>query len=201
MKDEKKMSREAAEQLLSSWRKLANDFDYKGLVAFFIREGYTVRGHALRSGPCVGGLAHLEGQAFLDEPTKNCIAFWVPRMVPESTYLDIDSQRALCTRMREDYSLLGHHCADLGTVTLLTALIHGHFRCTGEVVPLNGFAIRTTTLGPSSDRESAVAPERYYLKIGFYSSGLFCDVYGRPEGDDRLGFFPLGIEELPTSKK
>lgn len=173
---------------LPAWRGLARHLGYEGPVAWLVRRGFTLKQHAPKSGPCFENFAYLQDQELRnDEPTKNSIVFWIPRILPNSDERSVDVQKALLADLRQRYDLPATHLASFGSASLLAGLILAHFKLTGERVPLDHRWVRTDTL---------YYPDGYRLRLGnFGEHGLICGHWGEDHGSD-LGCFALGAELL-----
>lgn len=174
-------SQELAEVMVRAWRSLSTSINYSGPVCWRVKAGFTLKHHAPKAGPCHRGFSHLQDWKFLDEPTKDGIVFWIPRLLEGSTAKNVDEQTALLADTRKRYELPNHHLTSYGSAALLTGLILAHFKASGERVPLNQLWTRTDTRSAGGGR----------LCLGNFSEdGLDCgDYWG-----DTLGCFPLGVE-------
>ena len=157
-------------------------------MAWRVGAGFTLKAHAPKFGPCYDNFSYLRDWNFTDEPTSEGIVFWIPRLLPGSTGKNVNEQKALMTKIRQDYGLPGSHLASFGNVATLAGLILAHFKATGERVPLDRLWIRTDVCRADGDR----------LFLGaFGESGLGCDGW-RWDGrrSVNLGVFALGVEVL-----
>lgn len=174
------------QSVVTKWRKLASDFGYVGPVAWRVKAGFTLKGHAPQAGPCYEGYKYLQDWNLEnDTPTMDGIVFWIPRLVEGSTSKNVKEQQKLLGEVRTRYDLPEHHLTSYGSAALLSGLIHAHFKRTGERTPLNGLYSRTDTL----------RVDGYRLLVGdFDETGLNCVhwyVDGRLGG---LGVFPVAVE-------
>ncbi len=172
---------------VAKWRKYASDLGYTGPVAWKIKEGFTLKTHAPQAGPCYSKLGYLQDWKLKnDEPTKDSLVFWVPRLAEDSTSKTIPEMEKLRKELQQKYKLLAHHGTTFGSIALLFALILAHFKRTGERVPLQYLYAASDTFHVDGRR----------LFAGyFHGRGLRC--YGWHGGaDDIVGFFLLGVEEL-----
>ena len=171
----------------ASWRKYAASLGYTGPVAWQVKEGFTLKSHAPLAGPCYDKLNYLqEWELKGDEPTKNSIVFWVPRLAEGSTSKTIPQMEKLRGDLRQQHELPAHHATSFGSVALLFALILAHFKRTGERVPLKTFYAASDTFRADGIR----------LIAGYFDgSGLYC-YYWSEGACDGIGFFLLGVEEL-----
>lgn len=179
----------------TTWRKIAAALGYTGHVAWQVRAGFTLKQHAPMSGACYQSWKYLkEWNLQNDQPTKDSIVFWIPRLVPESTSKDVTSQLNLLAALRTEYALPAHHCTSFGSAALLSALILAHFKCTDERVPQEKRWTRTDTFHVNGDR----------LDLGdFNKMDLYCCRWDWGDegshGDGGFGCFLLGVEELGHS--
>jgi hypothetical protein len=174
---------------LASWRKLAVAMDYRGPVSWLFKKGFTLKQHAPLAGPCCAKLNYLQDWNLRnDEPTKDSIVFWVPRLAEDSTNKWLKQMEAHRAELRQKYELPASHCDRFGSIALLFALILAHFKRTGERVPLGRFDAASDTLR---------AGDGYRLSAGgFDESGLSCCEWRDDYGEALLGFFLLGVEDL-----
>lgn len=152
-------------------------------VCYTVRAGFTLKQHAPKFGPCEKGFSYLQDWNFNDEPTKDSLVFWIPRLVPGSTSKSKDAQMRLLGEIRARNELPAHHLT-----SLVAGLILVHYKTTGERVPLDRLWVRTDTCCADGCR----------LCLGrFGESGLDC---GRWSFDgyasDYVGVFALGVETL-----
>lgn len=173
-------------EVAAKWRKLAAELGYAGPVAWKVKAGFTLKQHAPKFGPCVENFAYLQDwQLQNDEPTKDGIVFWIPRLLPGSTAKTADEQTKLLADLRQRYDLPETHLTGFGSAALLAGLILAHFKITGERVPLDRYWVRTDTLRAGGRR----------LDLGgFVADGLRCGSYGwHDSARDYLGCFALGV--------
>lgn len=168
------------------WRRLASDLGYTGPVCWRIKQGFTLKIHAPKAGPCYQGYSYLQDWELQnDESTSDSVVFWIPRLLKDSTSKNVNEQKALMKRVRTDYDLPGHHISSFGSAALLTGLVLAHFKRTGERVPMNTMYARSDTFRVDGDR----------LRVGsFVEAGLRCDRWDDDGRDDIRGVFPWGIE-------
>ncbi len=188
--DEWPKKRKQTEHTVAQWRKLAAELGYTGPVAWKVRAGFTLKKHAPKAGPCHNDFKYLQDWEFAnDEPTKQRLVFWIPRLVKDSTRKNIRKQKQLSDELRTRFELPEHHLSSYGSATLLSGLILRYFKQTGERVPLKIMAVRTDTRRMGGSR---------LILFGFGSDSLNCDNWNWIGGgcNDVLGFFPLGVEEL-----
>jgi len=173
-------------EIVAKWRRLAADLGYAGPVAWKVRAGFTLKQGAPKAGPCCGNFAHLQDWNLQnDEPTKDGIVFWIPRLLPGSVLKTADEQKSLLAELRQRYDLPATHLTSFGSAALLAGLILAHFKITGERVPLDRYWTRTDTLDAGGRR----------LGLGsFGGQGLGCDdYYWGDYRDAHLGCFALGV--------
>lgn len=157
-------------------------------VAYRVPPAFTLKRHAPRVGPCVEDWQYLQDWTLQnDELTKSGIAFWIPRLLNGSTNKTVSDQLVHLAETRTRLVLPAHHLSRFGSTALLSGLVLGHFRRTGERVPLNGLVARSDTLHADGFR----------LSLRWFVDALSCGSCwfdGEASGD--LGCFPLGFEEL-----
>ncbi|MFH1193791.1 MAG: hypothetical protein V1661_02250 [bacterium] len=174
--------------LAVKWRALATKLGYDGPVAWRVRAGFTLKEHAPKAGPCYQGFQYLQDWKFEDEPTRDMIVFWIPRLVSDSISKTVLEQKELLADLRQEFRLPETHLVNFGSPALLVALIFAHFKATGERVPLNCLWARTDICNSDGFR----------LVLGYFvDSGLDC-VYWRWDGGGSpiIGVFALGVEAL-----
>lgn len=185
--EHKKCGEAEAKSRVAKWRKIANDHGYNGPVAWAVREGYTLKGHASQDKGSYNKLGHIQSWELRnDEATKNSIVFWVPRLALDSTSKTIPQMEQLRSTLRQQYDLPAHHANSFGSIALLFALILAHFKRTGERVPLKMFWAASDTLHAGGGR---------LIAGRFYEDGLDCGRWVE-HASDGVGFFFLGVEEL-----
>lgn len=173
---------------LAKYRQLATEWGVAATVAvcYRVRLGFTVQDHAPKFGPCYNQFGYLKNWNFSDEPTRDCLVFWIPCLVPSSVNKTRDEQLALLGEIRNRLGLPAHHLANFGKVALDAGLILAHYKATGERIPAGLKWIRTDACDADGDR----------LGLGdFGEAGLHCG--GWSFGEDRcdyLGVFALGVE-------
>ncbi|MDD2758469.1 MAG: hypothetical protein PHD72_03820 [Patescibacteria group bacterium] len=169
---------------VAKWRKLASDLGYTGPVLWAVKAGFTLKLHAPLAGPCYEKFSYLQDWELKnDEPTVDCLVFFIPRMV--ATKKNAEEQMQALVELREKYGLPASHCASFGSAALVAGLIMAHFKRTGERAPLNTDWVRTDT------RYSVGS--RLHLG-GFDEAGLHCYVTWDDHRYGSLGVFPLGVE-------
>ena len=186
--DSKKYLAKSAKALVAKYRKLATEMAHFGPVAWLVKAGFTLKTHAPKAGPCYKQFAYLQekGWDFVDEPTKDCLAFWIPRLAPGSTGKSYAEQLILLGEVRMRLDLPKHHLSGLGSAALNAGLILANFKRVGERVPFDNRWVRTDTCRSDGLR----------LRLGdFGGSGLYCDFWGFDGSrNGRLGVFVLGVE-------
>jgi len=173
---------------LAKYRKLATDHGVlvTTAVAYRVRAGFTLKQHAPKTGPCEQNFAYLQDWRLRnDEPTKDSVVFWIPRILPGSTAKTADEQMNLLADLRRKHDLPATHLASFGSAALLAGLVLAHFKITGERVPLDCYWTRTDTLHADGRR----------LNLGFFAAhGLRCARYDWDDDRrDGLGCFALGV--------
>jgi len=154
-------------------------------LCYRVINGYTLKHHAPKAGPCRENFQYLQNWDFTDEPTVDCLVFWIPRLLPESTGKNVDEQRAHLAEFRNRLELPSHHCSSFGNVALLSGLTLAHYKATGERVPLNGLWTRTDICSVDGNR----------LELYWDSGSLYCDYWDWDGGRcDFIGIFALGVE-------
>ncbi|OGL88464.1 hypothetical protein A3H75_01135 [Candidatus Uhrbacteria bacterium RIFCSPLOWO2_02_FULL_51_9] len=174
------------DHVLGAWRRLAESLDYTGPVVWQVKAGFTLKHHAPQAGPCCNGFQYLQDWNFTDEPTKDGLVFFIPRLLTDSVEKNVCEQGALLKETRNRYELPDHHLTSFGSSSILAGLILAHYKATNECVPLNKFWTRSDTL----------IADTYRLRLGdFGEYGLFCGYWGWDgRRYDGLGCFPLGVE-------
>lgn len=176
---------------LEPWHRMAFDeFDrYCGPVAYRVKAGCRLAEDCPGLGPCHKDWAYLAEPSWAwknDEPTKDGIVFFIPRIVPWSTSKTADAQMALLGNLRTKHGLPSHHLASFGSAALDAALILAHHKRTDDRIPENQLWVRTDTFLAGGSR----------LGLGrFDECGLGCAGW---DWDgvrlDCLGCFALGVE-------
>ncbi|MFA6227870.1 MAG: hypothetical protein WC668_01655 [Patescibacteria group bacterium] len=170
---------------LIPWRKLAALMGYTGPVAWLIKQGFTLKKHAPLVGPCYDNLGYLQGWNFGDNPTDDCLVFWVPRLAKNSTGKTIKAMEKHRAELKKRYKLPGNHATYFGSIQLQFALTLAHFKRTGERVPLNLRYAASDTLYNGSR----------LIAGSFEDSGFYCDHWAE-FGFGGIGFVLLGVEKL-----
>lgn len=176
------------QETAAKWRKLAAELSYTGPVVWKVREGFTLKAHAPKAGPCYKDFGYLQGWNLKnDEPTKSSLAFFIPCLVPGSKSKNVAGQLALLAETRQRFGLSEHHLSSFGSGAYLAGLILAHFKRTGKRVPFNREWTRTDTLD-SGGRRLGLG--------GFGGDGLDCGRWVWDGGNrfSSLGCFPLGVE-------
>src|SRR3989338_1196750 len=120
-----------------NWRKLAVELGYPGPVVWKVKEGFTLEAHAPKAGPCYENFQELQDWDIQnDEPTKDSLAFWVPRLVTVSKSKNVEKQIAILAELRQRFGLPEHYLTSFGSASLDSGLILAHFKRTGERTPL-----------------------------------------------------------------
>jgi hypothetical protein len=152
---------------LAKYRTLATEHGVPATtpVCYSVRAGFTLKKHAPKLGNCKESFQYLQNWNFSDEPTKDCLVFWVPRVINGSTSKTKDKQIKLLADLRTKLKLPAHHMSGFGSIALAAGLILAHFKATGERIPLNQYWVRTDTCGADGVR----------LDLGgFDAAGLGC---------------------------
>ncbi len=170
------------------WRWYASDCGYTGPIAWRVKKGFTLKIHAPQAGPCYQELEYLRDWEFRnDDPTKDSLVFWVPRLVKGSTGKSVEQMELRRAQLRRFYGLPKNHCRQFGSISLLFALILAHFKRTGERVPLHlDYAVSDTLY----------VNGKHLISGYFGGSGISCRLRDDGHGDDNVGFFLIGVEEL-----
>ena len=171
-----------------NWRKLAAELSYTGPVVWKVKEGFTLKAHAPKAGPCYENFQYLQDWNIRnDEPTKGSLAFWVPRLVTGSKSQNVEKQISILAELRQRFGLPEHHLASFGSASLDSGLILAYFKRTGERIPLNGEWVRTNSLRAGGLR---------LVLGGFGAGGLDCSGWSWivDERNPNIGCFPLGVE-------
>lgn len=174
------------------WRKLAQVLGYRGNrpIAWLFRGGFTLK-RAPLVGPCLGHI--FQGLSSIpNEPTKESIVFWIPKLIPDSMGKTVAEKRIVLGKLRVRVDLPSHHLQSFGNVTLLAGLSLGYFAETGECIPVD----------PSEAASETFVDDRCFV-IGFDNRGLIVGQWNfndpHYERASHIGCFPFAIEELETS--
>lgn len=100
---------------------------------------FTVRrlGYLPPASPCYKKFEYLRDWDLKnDEPTKNSLVFFIPRLVAESKSKNVSEQFGILAALRERLGLPGHHLSSFGQAGMLSGLILANFKRTGNVSPL-----------------------------------------------------------------
>lgn len=175
----------AAQAVVNAWRQLAAS-NYTGSVAWRVKAGFTLKQSAPQAGPCYEDFQYLQNWNFVDEPTKDAVVFWIPRLVSDSTRKNVAEQTALLSGLRRKFNLPETHLVSFGNVALLAGLILAHYKATEERVPLERCWARTDTCDLDGDRLYLGVFDEYGLDCGYWcwDGGRF----------GYLGVFALGVE-------
>ena len=188
-----------AKACVAKWRKYASDLGYTGPVVWKVKAGYTLKEHASQDKNAYNKLSHVQNrQLEHDEPTKDSLVFWVPRLAEGSNGKDIYQMKQLREELRLRYEMPPHHATTFGSIALLFALILAHFKRTGERVPADRFhavhafhAVSDTFLAHSDHRLFAGNFDDY---------GLLCEDWDEKRAHHCVGFFLLGVQELQKNE-
>lgn len=175
--------------VLAKYRSLATEWGVPATTAicYLVRAGFTLKAHAAKAGPCVENFQYLQDLKFPDEPTRDCLVFWVPRLVPKSTHRTTDEQMQFLADLRKRMALPEHHLNSFGSAALDAGLILAHHKAAGSQVPLNGLVTRTDSCDATGGR----------LHLGWNEAQLDCGKWA-PSGSRNsiFGVFALGVETL-----
>ena len=156
-------------------------------LCYRVIKGYTLKEHAPKAGPCHDNFQYLQNWNFKDDPTQDCLVFWIPRLVLGSTAKTVDEQKVHLAGFRQRLDLPSHHCSSFGSAALLSGLVLAHYKATGEQVPLNGLWTRTDSCFAGGNR----------LGLDWSSGTLCCAFWGWGVGrSGSIGCFALGVETL-----
>lgn len=173
--------------IVARWRRYAASVGYEGPVVWRVKAGFTLKNHASYAGLCRSGLKYLQSWNLKnDEPTKDRIVFWVPRLAVGSTGKTITQMEALRRELWIRHEL---PAISFGSIALLLALILKHYQLTGEKAPAPGsYATSDTT---------AVRGRNSRLMVGYSAdSGLFCGRSDPSVVGENIGFFLLYVAEI-----
>lgn len=121
------------------------------------------------------------------EITKDCLVFWIPKVVPNSFGKDNLGHLRMLSQIRTEMGLPEHHLNGFGTATMNTGLILSHFKRTGQRL-----------LAKEGVRTGSYLGNGFNLCLGnFRESGLSCDKASNMSSLNTLGVFALGVEETP----
>lgn len=178
--------KEANQKTIRKWRKIAADWDYKGTIAWQVKAGFTLKG-AGKFGDCYQNFNYLQDWIFEDKPTKDCLVYWIPKVVPNSVNKNFEKQTLLVKMLGKNNKL----DLEIGEAGLLAGLILAHFKIKKKKVPV--IYIRSNICNAAGFR----------LSLGYFGVlGLPC---GRWFFDEEryvcLGVFALGVESLRSLKR
>lgn len=171
---------------LATYRRLAQEHGVPETtpLVWRVRSGFTLKSHAPKAGPCFEGFRYTQGWYFKDEPTKDGLVFWVPRLLDGSTSRNPNQHLDLLVGTRRRLKLPNHHLTSFGSVALLAGLILAHLRATGERVPVGAYATRTDTYHFDGR----------HLLLRWEGSGLLYCSSWYPWGHNLVGVYALGVE-------
>jgi len=178
------------QETLAKYRRLAIEHGVASDVplCYKVRAGFTLKKHAPQAGPCREGFRYLQDWNFKDEPTRDALVFWVPRLLKDSTSKTVDEQMQLLSALRQYLALSEHHLSSFGEISLVAGLILAHFKATGERVPVDALFARSDTCFAGGN----------LLHLGdFCGRGLDCDVWYWVDGQPgNIGVFALGVDHV-----
>lgn len=177
---------EVHRETVAKYRQLATEHAVPAThpVCYRVKAGFTPKGHA---GPCNGGFKYLQYPSLPYEPTKDCLVFWVPRLLKDSMSKDKIQQEKLLSDLKAKLELPVHHLHGFGKVSLAASLIITHHKATGERLLVNQWAHTDDTGLPH---------ERLDLGV-FDDAGIYCiDLRIASSLDEDVGVFAIGIEPL-----
>ncbi|GEM_PF-3287099 len=175
--------------VLAKYRALAIEYKVPSTtpICYRVRASFTLKHHAPKAGPCHQNFNCLQDRNFFDDdPTTNCLVFWVPRLVKNSTSKEQDQQMDLLSKLRTKLKLPAHHLVNFGSVSLVAGLILAHYKVTGECIPLNNYWACTDTCEAGGR-----------LILLWVEDDLDCQTWNFVVvGDYFAGVFALGIEPI-----
>ena len=177
------------EETASKWRQLAAELGYTGPVAWKVKAGFTLKTHVPIAGPCHEDLECIQSRELIaDEPTRNSITFWIPRLVPGSKEEKPRNHLALLSNLRDRLALPSHHLSSHGSAALLAGLMLAYYKHTGERVPFQNGWVQTSTHLKDGDGSCC-------LDLSFDPKlGICCSYWIRAHHP--VGCFPIGIESI-----
>lgn len=182
-------------ETLAKYRRLAEGYGVKADTSLCcrVRNGFTLKIHAPEIGPCQQDFQYLQVWKFQDEPTSDCLVFWVPRLIDGSVSKTKHEQARLLVGLQQKFDLPKHHLTTFGQASLVAGLILTHHDRTGEKIPFEHLYVRTDTsfisrrqLGLGGFRESRL-----------HCAGWFWDGWKF----DGLGVLALGIEQSVITRE
>lgn len=176
---------------LDPWHRMGfDDFGrYRGPVVCRVAANCRLAEDCPRLGPCQKDWTYLAESNWArgnDEPTKEAIVFFIPRIVPGSLAKSVDKQMDILEELRQKHGLPSHHLTSFGDASLDAALVFAHYKRTGERIPEKRLWVRT---------RSYLADCSRLILGGFDERGLVChECYYEDDRFDDLGCFALGVE-------
>lgn len=140
-----------------------------------VAAGFTVK-KAPEMGYCYEDFKYLQSWNFEDEPTKDCVVFWIPKI------------QGLDKPFSGQEKILSEYDCKFESASLQIGLLLAHFQRTNERLPENYNYVRTSTFHVDGRR---------LLAGSFNESGLYCHCWDEGAGG-YVGFFLLGVESLET---
>lgn len=150
---------------------------------WIVRSGFTLKEvDELEAGSLRFG--SLRGVRLFDEPTRDCLVFWMHDLLAGSFYKNARSQMAVLRAQQGNHGLPRSYLSSFGSASLLVGLILSHYVISGERLPADGYA-RTATF----------TTNRHRLCVGWRNGRLVLEDWR----DDNqrfadLGTFALGAE-------
>lgn len=173
-----------AAELYQNWSSLQHVLEHRGPITWKVRAGFTLMQHAPKSGPCENQFGHLKDWSFQDEPTKDCLVFWIPKIIPETRSKNYNEQLVALANLRGT-AFPKYHMSGFGSAALLAALIFAEFKRSRTRVPEGWQWIRTDTRRSDSN----------LIHFGnFGKNGLSCFDHWDGSRTLEIGAFALGVE-------
>ncbi|OGH93929.1 MAG: hypothetical protein A2538_03630 [Candidatus Magasanikbacteria bacterium RIFOXYD2_FULL_41_14] len=147
---------------VDAWRRYADTLGYFEDLAWMVPPGLTLDG-AIKAGLFTknpekkGGIQTGEEMLALvqEPPTTDSIVLWIPQMIDNSDSKDVATQQRMIGGLTQQVGLPAGRTPSFGSATLLTNLILGYRRETGnmeENMPPKGKFVRTDTLDKDGHR-------------------------------------------------
>lgn len=179
-------------QRLSAWRELAFRHHYTGPVAWKVRAGYTIEHGSEKSSFRLMNEAETLAKGILnDEPTTASVAFWIPRLLHESTQKSVSEQLELLASVRGALGLPAHHLKGFGHAGWITVLSYAHRWRSGEQPLRDEYAVRTDTYYKNGTRVLDCSPSTH-RKL----SRLHDNVWPDSSSFENVGCYPIGFDSI-----